>query len=146
MLRSEICRYASVRWCVALSAILLLLCAGLSAQTTISTGSIQGTVTDSSGAVLSGAKVTITNRATAQSITTSTNGAGSFTSGALTPAEYEVRVEAKGFKTQSQTVVVQLNTTSTVNAKLGVGESTQVVEVQASEVGVNTEQATVLAR
>jgi len=143
MLRSEICRYAFVRWCVALSAILLLLGAGLSAQTTISTGSIQGTVTDSSGAVLSGAKVTITNRATGLSTTTTTNGAGAFASGALTPAEYEVRVESQGFKTQNQTVIVQLNTTSTANAKMSVGESTQVVEVQASEVGVNTEQATV---
>jgi hypothetical protein len=128
---------------VALSAILLLLGAGLSAQTTISTGSIQGTVTDSSGAVLNGAKVTITNKATGLSTTTTTNGAGAFASGALTPAEYEVRVESQGFKTQNQTVIVQLNTTSTVNAKMSVGESTQVVEVQASEVGVNTEQATV---
>jgi hypothetical protein len=143
MLRSQNSRYASLRWWVALGAMLALFSAGLLAQTTISTGSIQGTVTDSSGAVLSGAKVTITNRATGLSTTTTTNGAGAFASGALTPAQYEVRVEAQGFKTQSQNVIVQLNTTSTVNAKMSVGESTQVVEVQASEVAVNTEQATV---
>ena len=143
MLRSKSSRYASLRGWVALGAMLALFSAGLLAQTTISTGSIQGTVTDASGAVLSGAKVTITNRATGLSATTTTNGAGAFASGALTPAEYEVRVEAQGFKTQAQTVLVQLNTTSTVNARLAVGESTQVVEVQASEVAVNTEQATV---
>ena len=143
MLRSRISRCVPVRFWMALAAILLLLCAGLSAQTTISTGSIQGTVSDASGAVLSGAKVSITNRATAQSSTTTTNDSGAYTSGALTPAEYEVRVEAKGFRTLSQNVTVQLNTTSTVNAKLTIGESTQVVEVQASEIGVNTEQATV---
>lgn len=143
MLREINSRYAPLRWWVALGAMLALFSAGLLAQTTISTGSIQGTVTDSSGAVLSGAKVTITNKATGLSTTTNTNGAGAFASGALTPAEYEVRVEAQGFKTQSQNVPVQLNTTSTVNAKMSVGESTQVVEVQASEVGVNTEQATV---
>src|SRR5215470_9404953 len=142
MLRSRISRCAPVRFWMVLAAVLLL-CAGLSAQTTISTGSIQGTVSDASGAVLSGAKVTITNRATAQNITTTTNDSGAYTSGALTPADYEVRIEAKGFRTLSQNVKVQLNTTSTVNAKLTIGESTQVVEVQASEVGVNTEQATV---
>ena len=142
MLKSQISRCAPVRFWMVLTAVLLL-CAGLSAQTTISTGSIQGTVSDASGAVLSGAKVTITNRATAQNITTTTNDSGAYTSGALTPADYEVRIEAKGFRTLSQNVKVQLNTTSTVNAKLTIGESTQVVEVQASEVGVNTEQATV---
>lgn len=143
MLRSENSRYAAWRFCLPLAAILVFLCAGLFAQTTISTGSIQGTVSDSSGAVLSGAKITITNKATGLSISTTTNGAGAFASGALTPAQYEVRVESQGFKTQTEPVLVQLNTTSTVNAKLAVGESTQVVEVQASDVGVNTEQATV---
>src|SRR5215470_8196134 len=58
MLRSRISRCAPVRFWMVLAAVLLL-CAGLSAQTTISTGSIQGTVSDASGAVLSGAKVTI---------------------------------------------------------------------------------------
>jgi hypothetical protein len=143
MLRSQSSRYASLRGWVVLGAMLALFSAGLLAQTTISTGSIQGTVTDASGAVLSGAKVTITNKATGLSTTTTTNGAGAFASGALTPAEYEVRVESQGFKTQAQNVIVQLNTTSTVNARMAVGESTQVVEVQASEVAVNTEQATV---
>src|SRR5467141_50499 len=143
MSRSENSCRAALRFCLVLAAILALTCMALLAQTTISTGSIQGTVMDASGAVLSGAKVTITNKATAQSITTTTNASGTYTSGALTPAQYEVRVESKGFKTQTQTVTVQLNTTSTVNAKLAVGESTQVVEVQASDVAVNTEQATV---
>jgi hypothetical protein len=113
------------------------------AQTTISTGSIQGTVTDPSGAVLSGAKVSITNKGTGQSITSITNADGAYASGALTPSEYEVRFEMKGFHTTVETVLVQVNTTSTANAKLGLGESTQVVEVQASDVAVNTEQATV---
>jgi hypothetical protein len=114
-----------------------------SAQTTISTGSIQGTVSDPSGAVLSGAKVTITNKGTAQTNTFETNAAGAFASGALTPGDYEVRFEMKGFHTTVETVQVQVNTTSTANAKLGLGESSQVVEVQAAEVAVNTEQATV---
>src|SRR5581483_11223263 len=112
-------------------------------QTTISTGSIVGTVTDASGAVVSGAKVSIINRNTGQTITTTSNTAGAYNSGALVPGQYAVRVEAPNFKTVETPVTVQVNVTSTANAKLAVGESTQVVEVQGTEIGVNTEQATV---
>jgi len=112
-------------------------------QTTISTGSIVGTVTDPQGAVVANAKVTITDKATAHAITTQTTSAGTFASGALSPNLYAVRVEAQGFKTVDQTVVVQVGVTSTANVKLQLGQAGQVVEVQATELQVNTEQATV---
>ena len=113
------------------------------AQTTISTGSIQGTVTDPSGAIVSGAKVTIRNKQTSQTSETTTNSSGSFASGALNPGNYVVRIEARGFRTLEMPLIVQVNTTSAANAKLTLGESAEVVEVQAGEVSVNTEQATV---
>src|SRR5258708_30249668 len=113
------------------------------AQTTISTGSIVGTVTDPSNAVVGGAKVLITNKGTNQVVTTTTTSSGAFNSGSLNPGEYTVRIEANGFKSAQTTVVVQVNTTASANLKLALGESSQVVEVQASELGVNTEQATV---
>jgi hypothetical protein len=113
------------------------------AQTTISTGSVQGTVTDQSGALVAAAKVTITNKSTSRVINVSTTSAGAYASGALTPGDYVVRVEAKGFKTSEAAFTVQVGVTSSGNIKLQVGEATQVVEVQASEVQVNTEQATV---
>jgi hypothetical protein len=113
------------------------------AQTTISTGSIVGTVTDASGAVLSGAKVAIMNKGTGHNVIVSSNSSGAFSSGALVPGEYMVRVEAPNFKTTEVPVTVQVSVTSTVNARLDVGKSTEVVEVQATSVGVNTEQATV---
>src|SRR5579863_1044581 len=114
-----------------------LFCLNLAAQTTISTGSIQGTITDQAGAVLSGARVTITNKATAQSVSVTTTSAGAYTSGALTPGNYTVRVEAKGFKATEVPVTVQVSTTSPGNFKLQVGQETQVVEVQGSTVAVN---------
>ncbi len=114
-----------------------------SAQTTISTGSIVGTVTDPTGAVVAGAKVLITNKATGHVLTTTTTPTGTYASGALTPADYVVRIEAKGFKTTEFPVTVQVNTTASGNVKLVVGEGSQLVEVQATEVNVNTEQATV---
>ena len=113
------------------------------AQTTISTGSIQGTITDPSGAVVSGAKVSIRNKGTDQTSVTATNSAGTFASGALIPGSYLVRVEASGFKTMEIPITVQVNTTSSANAKLTLGQSAQVIEVQATDVAVNTEQATV---
>src|SRR5579872_1838219 len=114
-----------------------------SAQTTISTGSIQGTITDQSGAVVSGARVTITNKGTGQTFSVTTTSAGTYASGALNPGEYQVRVAAQGFKTAEAPITVQVNTTSSANLKLAVGQESEVIEVQGSEVEVNTEQATV---
>src|SRR3954465_1922719 len=115
----------------------------VSAQTTISTGSIQGTITDQSGAVVSGAKVAITNKGTGLTLSVTTTSSGTYASGALNPGEYRVRVEAKGFKTSEAPVTVQVNVTSSANLRLAVGQESEVVEVQGSEVAVNTEQATV---
>ncbi len=121
----------------------LLATTGLMAQTTTATGSIQGTITDPSGATLPGAKVMITDKGTGQVISTTTNSSGSFTSGALIPGNYTVRVEAQGFKSSEQPVTVQVGVTSSTNLKLQVGQTSETVEVQGSGVAVNTEQATV---
>jgi hypothetical protein len=113
------------------------------AQTTVSQGSIQGTITDPSGAVVGGAKITITHKATGQVISTTSTNAGTFNSGGLIPGDYTLRVEAKGFRTAQQEYSVQVGVTSSGNIKLEVGDTSQVVEVQASSVQVNTEQSTV---
>src|SRR3979411_1389756 len=127
-----------------LVAMLLLFSASLLvAQTTVGTGSIVGTVTDPSGAVVSDAKVVITNTGTNQSINLASNSSGSFNSGALAPGSYKVQASAKGFSTLDQTVGVQVGNTATVNIKLAVGQESQIIEVQGSAVAVNTEQAEV---
>jgi hypothetical protein len=100
-------------------------------------------VTDPSGAVVSDAKVTITNTATAQKTELTSNAAGAFSTGPLPPGTYKVQVSAKGFSQVSQNVVVQVGNTATINPKLAVGQESTVVEVQGSTVQVNTEQATV---
>src|SRR5229473_306292 len=113
------------------------------AQTTISTGSIQGTVTDPSGAVVSVARISIRNHGTNQVTETTTTSAGTYTSGALIPGQYTVRIEAKGFRTVELPVIVEVNTTVAGNAKLTLGQSAEVIEVQGSTLAVNTEQSTV---
>jgi hypothetical protein len=121
----------------------ILACSTLLAQTTLSTGSIVGTVTDPTGAVVSNAKVVVTNVATDQKTELTTNANGAFSTGPLAPGTYGVQISVKGFNTVSQQVVVQVGNTSSVNATLIVGQESTVVEVQGSTVQVNTEQATV---
>ncbi len=120
----------------------LLMCSVAFAQTTVSTGSIVGNVADATGALVSGAKVTITG-STGQTIHTTSSSSGSYSSGALVPGTYKVRVEAKGFKTAQLAVNVQVDNTANGSVKLEIGQESTVVEVQASEVQVNTEQAEV---
>src|SRR3984893_4106086 len=129
---------------LALIALSLLLVSSVSfAQTTVAQGSIQGTITDPSSAVVSGAKITITNKATNQVSTVTSSSSGTYNSGGLIPGDYIVRVEAQGFKTSQLPMVVQVAVTSSGNIKLEVGQGSTVVEVQGAEVTVNTEQATV---
>src|SRR5437899_2167556 len=130
-------------WIVFAALILSLLLPSAFAQTTVGTGSIVGTVTDPSGAVVSGAKVTITNAGTGQVMNLTTNSSGAYASGALAPGNYKVQISGKGFKTVNQGIAVQVGNTATVNAKLELGQESQVIEVQGEQLQVNTEQGIV---
>ena len=99
---------------VLLSSTMFLIAILATAQTTISTGSIVGNVTDPQGAVVSGAKVTITNVGTGQAIGLTTNSAGAYNSGALQPGSYTVQISGAGFRTTTTTVQVQVGNTATV--------------------------------
>jgi hypothetical protein len=113
------------------------------AQTTISTGSIQGTITDPSGAVVPGAKITITNRATGQVVNLTSSASGTYSSGALAPGDYVVQVTAQGFKRAEVGATVQIGNITRSDLALQVGSESVVVEVTAAEARVNTEQASV---
>ncbi len=99
-------------------------------------------MTDSSGAVLPNARVTIVGP-TGQTVRAATNDQGGYSSGALVPGLYGVRVEAKGFKTAQVKLDVKVDTTANGSVKLEVGQESTVVDVEASDVQVNTEQAEV---
>ena len=144
MLQSN-CPRCDVRVCflVLLGAFVVLSACLLPAQSTLATGSIVGTVTDQSGAVLAGANVKITRADKNQVIDLKSNAAGAFNSGPLVPGNYKVEISSKGFNTTSQTITVEVNNTVAANVKLQVGQENTIVEVQATDVHVNTEQATV---
>lgn len=113
---------------------ILLLCwmtlSSASAQT--DRGTITGTVTDASGALIVGAKVAATNVATDVAVETTTTGAGAFTIPQLSVGVYRVTIEQSGFKKYVQDgVTVSLGQTVRINASLQVGEVSQSVEIRA---------------
>jgi len=130
---------------VLLAIVLAVLILGPSgyAQTTQSTGSIQGTVTDPQGAVVPDAKITVTSKGTGQSSPVPISSSGTYTTGQLSPGTYVVRVEASGFQTAQVTIDVQVGVVTPNNVKLALGSSTTVVEVTSEETHVNTDQATI---
>jgi hypothetical protein len=107
-------------------------------------GSIFGMVTDSSGAAVPNATVTITNTGTNVSETTKTNGSGNYTQTRLIPGTYRVKVEAPSFKAAVvETVVVNVDTASTVNLTLQAGQVTEQITITADAPLLKTDRADV---
>ncbi len=105
-------------------------------------GRISGVVNDASGAVIPGATVTAQEVETGLSRVSETNETGRYVFPVLRPTEYVIRVETPGFQTFSQTgVVLDASASVTLNITLQVGEVTEVVEVAADAVAVNTSNA-----
>jgi hypothetical protein len=126
-----------------LAAVVVLIAASLLfSQST--TQSIQGLVTDSSGAVVVGAKVTARNVATGISRTVLTNNTGNYTFPLVPVGDYEMTVEMAGFKTEAARGL-RVETAAQVrqNFVLEVGRVTETVEVSASAAVLNTENSTV---
>ena len=95
------------------------------------TGALTGTVTDPSGAFVAGATVTLLNTATGQTQAKTTDTNGSYGFATLAPGTYSVRFTAQGFKTvEMASVVVNVSEAPALDAKLEVGETTQVVACQ----------------
>jgi hypothetical protein len=124
-------------------ALVLSAAVALSLGQTISVngGSIQGTITDPSGAVVPGARITITGTETGSVKVVTGDSSGFYSVGPLNPGEYTVNVVAPGFQTLVVKTVVRTGTATSGNFKLPLGQSTETVEVNAGALQVNTEQA-----
>ena len=122
--------------------IAMMVAVNTSAQ--IGASSIRGSVTDAQGQVIAGATVTVKSGARNVSRTATTDASGSYNIAALTPGDYVIEVEAKGFKKSITTGVKTLvDTSSTIDLALEVGSLTEVVTVSSStEITVNTQDAT----
>jgi outer membrane receptor protein involved in Fe transport len=107
-------------------------------------GSIAGTVTDESAAVLPGVTVTITSTERSTTDTVVTNESGYFVKERLLPGNYEVKAELSGFKTALvPSVHVSVDTQTPLDVKMSVGQLTETVEVTGGSPLLKTDRADV---
>ncbi|MCI0625335.1 MAG: TonB-dependent receptor [Acidobacteria bacterium] len=108
------------------------------------TGTLVGTVRDSSAAVVAGAKVKVTNQNTGISYEQTSNEAGHYAFPYLPPGTYRVSVEFAGFRTAlSIGNTVKVNETTRVDFRLAVGEITETIEVSSDALQLQTETSSV---
>ena len=123
---------------------LLLPCTRLQSQTRAFTASLSGTVTDPSGSVLSGAKVTLTNSEQGITRTYTTDATGAYTLSLLPPATYSLQVAAQGFKTYKQDrIELAAGQTADQPVTMTVGSISERVEVTAETPLVNADNANI---
>jgi hypothetical protein len=105
-------------------------------------GTVIGTVTDSTGAVVMGAKVTLTEANTNASRKGQTNESGNFVFPDLPPGNYSVTVEMTGFKKEERRdVALQVNTTQRVDIQLQPGNVSETIEVTGQAAVLQTDRA-----
>jgi hypothetical protein len=103
-------------------------------------GTISGTVVDPTGAVVTNAVITIKNKATGAERKVTSSEDGTFTVASLPAGEYEVSTQAQGFRTTQQEVTVTTGTVITVEAKMQVGQTSEIVNVEGTgAAAINTE-------
>jgi hypothetical protein len=126
---------------------MILLCLALPALQGMAqtvTGTIRGTITDPSGAIVSGATVTATNTASGVATVTKTNGAGEYSIRFLQIGQYKIAVVASGFTTASYgPFALEIDQTAKVDIPLRIGTATTNVNVtDQMQPMLNTENAT----
>ena len=107
-------------------------------------GSIFGTITDASGAILPNATVTVTDISKGTAVTVQTNGSGQYTVQHLIPDTYRIDAQAAGFsKSTTESVVVYADTAPKVDMQLAVGGTTNSVTVTSAAGLLETDRAEV---
>jgi len=103
------------------------------------TATVNGTVSDSSGAVITDAQVVLHSKATSLDRTTASNSVGAYVIPQVQPGEYELKVSKAGFRTQIQTnITLAINQTATFEITLTPGSAQESVQVQANAATLET--------
>jgi len=118
-------------------ALLLAMLSGVAISQT-QLGQISGSIVDPAGALIAGAKVTVTNVATGTREVTDTNNEGLFTVANVSLGDYEVAVEKEGFRRSVKRLRVEIAQRVNLTVALEVGTSSETVEVSGNAVVVNT--------
>jgi hypothetical protein len=109
----------------------------------VPTGTIAGTATDASAAVVPNAKITIVNKDTGSTRDLLTAADGTYSSAALPAGHYEVRAEAAGFRQLIQPAIVETGATTTVNLSMVVGPTKDIVTVESTAANINFDSNTI---
>ena len=110
----------------------------------VDTGGVTGTVTDRTGAVVPGAKITLTNNATSIAETTESTATGTYSFSGMRPATYTLRAELRGFETfVAKGIEVHVQQIATVDIPLAAGAVSQEVTVTAAAPLLQAESASV---
>jgi hypothetical protein len=120
---------------VAIFIFVALLFVSFAAGQNASTGTVFGIISDSSGAVVPNANVTIHDIATGQDRSATSNEVGRYNFASVGPGKYSLKAVATGFKATESTVTVDVGKSFNVSLTLAVGQATQVVEVKGNEAG-----------
>src|SRR5579872_3630483 len=127
-----------------LSVVTLLMVSALPAFPQAANGRIVGTVTDPGGAVIQGAKVTVTNTGTGVHWDTTTRGDGSYQVLELPIGNYSVSVQEEGFLTAvTQPTELQINQSVRIDVALKLGQLSQTVSVESQATQVETVNPTI---
>ncbi|HEY6446383.1 MAG TPA: carboxypeptidase regulatory-like domain-containing protein [Acidobacteriaceae bacterium] len=129
-------RWASCLGTLLVAAMLTLVTGRVSAQT--DTGTVSGTVTDQSGAVVPNATVSVTDQATNRVVTAKSQADGSYVLSALPIGNYKAEASASGFQTEDTTFALQISESKEINFKLQVGAGTETVQVTSASPLVDT--------
>ena len=124
-----------------LQALLLAACASLHAQSNFAT--LSGRVQDPAQTSVSGARVTVTAKATATARQTATNYDGLFDLPNLAPGEYSLQVTAVGFADQKRDIVLEVGQHMGLDLSLQLGEKHESVSVVASAENLKTQDASI---
>jgi hypothetical protein len=120
----------------------LAVCFGVQVDAQAVTGTVLGTVTDATGAVVANAKVTLTEVNTQVSRSAESNGSGNYTFPDVPEGSYSVTVEAPGFRKETrENIGVAVNTTARVDVQLQPGAINQTIEVKAAPPLLQTDRA-----
>jgi len=106
------------------------------------TASVQGTVTDPTGAAVPGATVTLRQTATGVTRATTSDGAGVYAMPNFPVGPYSLSVTASGFQGFTQTGVLEVGNNISIDPHLQVGSASEHIEVQSSGVALETETST----
>ena len=131
-------------WGTVVAVLLVALCSGPSLYAQIDTGSIQGTITDQTGAVVPGAKVTLTNEGTNLAITTTTGPDGTYIFTPVKIGNYNLTAEAPGFQKVTQShLSLSIDQQLVVDLSLKPGAVSQTVEVTSAPPLLQSQTASV---